>query len=98
MATSLSRAALLTLKALAQGSLPIPVIAPKVMIELTIAGYADIAKESLRLFGRHVSVLEITEAGRDYVRATMGESDISRSWSGGDQPAERPSAKESNRR
>lgn len=73
MASSLSRAALLTLKALAQGALPIPVVAPRVMIELTIAGYADIASQRLRLFGRHVSVLEITPAGRDYVRAIFGE-------------------------
>lgn len=75
MATSLSRAALLTLKALAQGSLPVPVIAPKVMCELTIAGYADIAPESLRLFGKNVSALEITEAGRTYARAMFSASE-----------------------
>ncbi len=98
MASSLSRAALLTLKALAQGSLPVPVVAPKVMIELTLAGYADIADESLRLFGRHVSVLEITEAGRDYIQAVTGESEPSRSWTGKDQPAAEPPPKAPHRR
>lgn len=98
MASSLSRAALLTLKALAQGSLPIPVVTPKVMIELTIAGYADIAEESLRLFGRHVSVLEITEAGREYVRSAMGEIESRRSGSGEDRSAAQPASGEPDRR
>ncbi|MBL8691952.1 MAG: hypothetical protein JNL04_22785 [Rhodospirillaceae bacterium] len=78
MASSLSRAALLTLKALAQGALPVPVIAPKVMCELTIAGYADIAVESLRLFGKPVSMLEITETGRNYARTIFDASDAPR--------------------
>jgi hypothetical protein len=87
MASSLSPAARLTLKALAQGSLPLPVIAPKVMCELTLAGYADIAEESLRLFGRHVSVLEITEAGREHVRAMLGEAPPSLPPADEDRPA-----------
>lgn len=87
MASSLSRAALLTLKALTQGSLPIPVVAPKVMIELTIAGYADIASESLRIFGRHVSALEITPAGRDYVRTVLGDSASPGAAAAEDRPA-----------
>ena len=90
MASSLSRAALLTLKALTEGSLPIPVVAPKVMIELTLAGYADIGAESLRLFGRHVSVLEITESGRDYVRSVLGESEVSASWSSAARSTKQP--------